>query len=202
MHRHASLIAAVAVVIAGTSFVLSAHADAYIAPGFFRNQAPRLKDFLDAADKLDRSVEAVKRKTNATAQDTKQVEDHSAEVLARVRGAEQALNEMVTNLEAAGKWTAELDTYVDEAFRAKGLTALRAELKQGGGFRSVMRKRSTLEKDTKDEVTLLRARRSPSPIATLLERIGFVATLEARAIRRFLVKAPLCLTTDLGDCRN
>jgi hypothetical protein len=189
----------VGVVLVGGALTLGA-AQKEIGAEYFKGQTARLKAYVDAYEAVEKSVAAAKAKPETA--DQIKIDAQVEAVKRRVKEAQDAMAEIEGNLARDGKATDQLDRSIEEGLRSKGLTAQYQEFRSIGGMRPLLRTRTRLDADTDSDMkSIVAAIRRRSPIASLLESLGLVVTVEAR-VYTLRAKLPLCIGTWFLDCRK
>ena len=201
MRKPWTVSAVVGAVLVGGALTLTA-GQPYLSADYFKNQTVRLKAYVDAYEAVEKTAAGAKAKPRPDPADQIKIDEQVAAVKRRVKETQDAMAEIEGNLARDGKATPELDRFIEEGLRAKGLTAQAQEFRSNGGMRPLLRTRNRLDTDTDSEMTTISAaarRRSPAP--SLLETLGLVVPVEAR-VYRVAAKLTYCIITFYADCRK
>jgi hypothetical protein len=192
----------VGVVLVGSALTLGAE-QKNIGADYFKGQTARLKAYVDAYEAVEKSVAAARAKPEAG--DQVKIDAQVEAVKRRVKEAQDAMAEIEGNLARDGQANDQLDRTIEAGLRSKGLTAHYQEFRSIGGMRPLLRGRNRLDADTDSDMKSIlgsiSAIRRRSPMASLLESLGLVVTLEAR-VATLKAKLPLCIGTWFLDCRK
>jgi hypothetical protein len=188
-------------VLVGGALTLGAE-QRYISADYFKNQTARLKAYVDAYEAVEKTAAAAKAKAAPDAADQVKIDAQVAAVKRQVKETQDAMDEIEGNLARDGKATDQLDRFIEEGLRGKGLTAQAQEFRSGGGMRPLLRSRTRLDADTDSDMkSMLAFLRRRSPIASLLEGLGLEVPVEAR-VYYVRVKLTYCIATWYMDCRK
>ena len=193
--------AIVGLVVLGGALTVGAD-QPYLNPDYFQKQAARIKAYVDAYEAVEKTAAAANAKAQPSTADQVKIDEQVAAVKRRVKETQDAMAEIEGNLARDGKATDQLDRFIEEGLRSKGLTAQAQEFRSIGGMRPLLRTRTRLDADTDSDMkTISAAARRRSPLASLLEGVGLVAVVDARV---FYVRAKLtnCVTSWYLDCRK
>jgi len=195
------VLAVVGCVLLGGALTLSAE-QPYLNADYFKKQTARLKAYVDAYEAVEKTAAAAKAKAQPDTADQIKIDEQVAAVKRRVKETQDAMAEIEGNLARDGKATDQLDRFIEEGLRAKGLTAQAQEFRSTGGMRPLLRTRTRLDADTDNDMkSILAAIRRRSPIASLLEGLGLVVPVEAR-VYYVRVKLAYCITTFYTVCQK
>ena len=202
MQNPRTISAVVAFALLGGALTLGAD-QPYLSTDYFKNQTSRLKAYVDAYEAVEKTAAAARAKARPDPADEVKLDEQVAAVKRRVKEVQDAMAEIEGNLNRDGKATAQLDRFIEQGLRAKGLTAQLQDFQSNGGMRPLLRTRLRLEADTATEMDAISAaaRRRRSPIDSVLEKLGLVVPVEAR-VYRVAVKLTYCVATWYMDCRK
>jgi hypothetical protein len=201
-----TLIAVTLIVMAnGLIAAPAALAQDYVPKSLLATEMRDISALTTALDQLDRVAAALERKAQISKSEIDSAQAEADAVKQALPQFQRALSSVINKLQAAGKWTPELDAFVEGRLKARGASAsVQQEFKRLGGARGVFQYLAAIGGDVTRAVDAdVAALRRKGVVNRLLDELlgtpvhaGLIKMIQAVACRAV---DGICITWDL-DC--
>jgi hypothetical protein len=145
-HVARTLVVALCVLQVGaTSSPVFAQSEPYLSPDLLKAESRQAEAFGNALSQYLDQYSRLKKQTAVAAADLAQLQTTGQSVKAQLGSMQAAMREAISKLRGAGKWTPELDAFVEQQMRKGGASPAALQLiARGGGFRAVVQEAANI----------------------------------------------------------
>jgi hypothetical protein len=145
-HVARTLVVALCVLqIGATSSPVFAQSEPYLSPDLLKAESGQAEPFGNALSQYLQQYSKLKKQTAVAPADLAQLQRTGESVKAQLGSMQVAMRGAISKLRGAGKWTPELDAFVEQQMRKAGASPAALQLiARGGGFRAVVQEAANI----------------------------------------------------------